>query len=161
MNAEERETSERLYLEMYDILIGYARSNVRHDGLAEELVQEAFRIACMNPEELCASDNPRGWMYLTLKNTIRNSRKSRENGTRLLTDYLAVYRHDIAITEDTLSLELQYGKLANMDEFRLIYEMAVDGKSHLEMAKARGISVDACKKRVQRAKEVLRKKFVK
>lgn len=90
---------------------------------------------------------------------IRNSRKSRKNGTRLLTDYLAVYRHDIAITEDTPSLELQYGKIVDMDEFQLIYEMAVEGKSHLEMAKSRGISVDACKKRVQRAKEVLRKKL--
>jgi len=37
--------------------------------------------------------------------------------------------------------------------------MAVNGRSHKEMAESRGISVNACKKRVQRAKEVLRKKI--
>ena len=40
-----------------------------------------------------------------------------------------------------------------------IKEMAIDGRSHLEMATARGITVAACKKRVQRAKETLQKKL--
>jgi len=34
-----------------------------------------------------------------------------------------------------------------------------DGRSHLEMANARGITVSACKKRVQRAKEKLKNKI--
>lgn len=63
MNAVEKESIERLYLEMYDMLIAYARSNVTQEGLAEELVQEAFRMACMKPQELCASENPRGVPY--------------------------------------------------------------------------------------------------
>ena len=49
--------------------------------------------------------------------------------------------------------------MSDLEEFQLLKEMAVDGKSHLEMAQARGISVNACKKRVQRAKEVLQKKI--
>ena len=52
-----------------------------------------------------------------------------------------------------------YGKVAQLEEFQLLKEMAVDGLSHLEMAQKRGISVDACKKRVQRAKKFLQKKI--
>jgi DNA-directed RNA polymerase specialized sigma24 family protein len=37
--------------------------------------------------------------------------------------------------------------------------MAVDGKSHLQMAEARGITVAACKKRMERAKKLLQKKL--
>ena len=66
---------------------------------------------------------------------------------------------DLTISEDGVKLEILYGSIADMDEFKLIKEMAVDGRSQLEMAQARQISLDACKKRVQRAKEKLRKKI--
>ena len=62
-----------------------------------------------------------------------------------------------AFSEDQISLEVTYENVGHSDEFQLIKEMAVEGKSHLEMADARGISVVACKKRVQRAKEFLRR----
>ena len=58
-----------------------------------------------------------------------------------------------------MSLDITYGPLAQTEEFQLLKEMAVDRKSHLEMAQKRGISVAACKKRVQRAKEFLKKKI--
>lgn len=63
------------------------------------------------------------------------------------------------MSEDKVRLEVLYGNIADLDEFKLIQEMVVEGKSQLEMAQDRGISLDACKKRVQRAKEKLRKKI--
>lgn len=159
MTAEQRKSIEALYIELYDRLMAYARSSLENESLAEEAIQDTFRIACMKPDVLLTSPNPKGWLVLTLKNTIQNTRRSRANAGKLLVAYAAVQGDEVAISEDKLRLEVTYGNLASSEEFKLIKEMAVDGKSHLEMAQARGISVEACKKRVQRAKEFLRRKI--
>ncbi len=159
MTAEQRKSIEELYAEMYDRLMAYARSSLENESLAEEAIQETFRIACMKPNDLLACPNPRGWLVVTLKNTIQNIKRNCANASKLLVAYAAVQGNEVAVSEDKISLEVTYGNLAPLDEFKLIKEMALEGKSHLEMAQARGISVDACKKRVQRAKEKLRQKI--
>lgn len=159
MNAEQSDRIEALYLQMFDMLLSYARSKLQDDCLAEEAVQEAFRIACQKPEELFGSPNPQGWMVQTLKHTLWNLRRSRESAQQLLERYLATQTTAITFSEDRISLEVLYENVADLEEFKLIKELAVEGRSHLEMAQARNISVSACKKRVQRAKETLEKKL--
>ena len=44
-----------------------------------------------------------------------------------------------------------------LEKFQLLKEMSIEGKSHLEMAQKHDISVAACKKRVQQAKEFLKR----
>lgn len=159
MTVEEYITIEALYLEMYEFLMTYTRSSLENEALAEEAVQEAFRIACTKPHELLASPNPKGWMINAVKNAIRNSKRVRANANRLMMAYTSTLGEEGACATDQVSLEVIYGDLAKTEEFKLIKEMAIDGKSHLEMAQSRGISVDACKKRVQRAKKFLRKRI--
>lgn len=159
MDAVHNKMIEELYLEMFDKLKAYARSFVKSEALAEEAVQETFRIACQKPESVCNSPNPHGWIFLTLKNTIRNIQSNRANAKRLLEMYLWMYADDVKFFDDSLSVEVTYENVADTEEFQILKEMAVDGKSHEEMAKARGISVSACKKRVQRAKEKLQQKL--
>lgn len=156
MTEDQSSFIERMYLEMYDMLMAYASSSLENESLAEEAVQEAFRIACLKPDEFCTSENPRGWIVLVLKNTIRNTKKNRANANRIFTTYICAQGGEIAITEDRVSLEVMYGNMAVSEEFQLIKELAVDGRSHLEMAQSRGITINACKKRVQRAKETLK-----
>lgn len=160
MNSEYSERIEQLYLEMYDMLIAYARCSFKEESLAEEAVQETFQIACQKPDKLCESLNPKGWLVNTLKFTIRNMKRSRENAKQLLSHYLSTQKEYAAFSDDTLPLQVVYEDIAQTEEFKLIKEMAIDGKSHLEMAEARGITVSACKKRVQRAKEVLKRKIM-
>ena len=159
MNSEYSEKIEQLYLEMYDMLITYARCSFEEESLAEEAVQETFQIACQKPDKLCKSLNPNGWLVNTLKYTIRNIKRSRENARQLLSNYLIEQMECATFSEDKLSLQLMYDDVSCSEEFKLIKEMAIDGRSHLEMANARGITVNACKKRVQRAKETLREKI--
>lgn len=159
MTVEQKDFIELLYLELYERLRIYACTALENEALAEEAVQETFRTACMKPEALWTSPNPHGWLYQTLKNTIRNTRKTRTNAQRLLAEYIATHSGQVAYSEDHIGLETTYGNLSASEEFRLLKEFAVDGQSHLEMATKRGISVEACKKRVQRAKEFLRKKI--
>lgn len=159
MTAQQRNQIGELYQEMYESLLSYALSSLVNRSLAEESIQETFRIACMKPEDLLTSPNPKGWLINTLKNTIRNIKRSRDHANRLLLAYTAMYGSDVAFSEDKISMEITYSNVADLEEFKLIKEMAVEGKSHLEMAENRGISVDACKKRVQRAKDLLRRKI--
>ena len=157
MHPEYNKKIEQLYLEMYDMLFAYARCSFAEESLAEEAVQETFKIACQKPEQLCQSANPKGWLVNTLKFTIRNMKRNRDNLQQLLSK---VEQNDTSLySEDRLPLELEYGDLSNTEDFKLLVEMAIDGKSHLEMATARGITVSACKKRVQRAKEKLQEKL--
>jgi len=161
MNAEQSRAITELYVEMYDKLMMVARKNEESETLAEEAVQETFIIACQKPEEWMEHPNPRGWLVITLRKVILNSKRKRANAKRLIEQYLMAQYREAAVSEDRLDLSILYGKTADMEEFKLILEMAVNGRSHKEMAESRGISVNACKKRVQRAKEILQRKLEK
>lgn len=160
MNAEQSCRIEELYLDMFEKLKIYAYCSLESDALAEEAVQETFRIACQKPEQLCASSNPRGWLVQTLKYTIHSIQNDRTLTQKLIEKYLAQVK-DISFAEDSLDLRILYENVSDLKEFKLLVEMAVDGQSYLEMAASRGISVSACKKRVERAKKILRKKLKK
>ena len=159
MTPEQDHKIEKLYLEMFDKMKIYANCSLDNEMLAEEAVQETFRIACQKPEQLCESVNPQGWLVQTLKYTIRNMQSNRATAKRIVEKYLMAQFSDLAFSEDKLDLNVLYENVADTEEFKLLAEMAIEGRSHLEMATSRGISVSACKKRVQRAKEILRKKM--
>lgn len=148
-----------LYRQMYCLLFEYARSSLANDALAEEAVQDTFRIACQKPEALCNSANPKGWLLSTLKNVISNTQRSRAASSRVLKDYFSSQLTQITASDDLEGIEILYEDIANSDEFALLKEMALDGLSHLEMAQKRGIRVEACRQRMQRAKEILQKKI--
>lgn len=159
MNAEQRKQIEELYLEMFHMLMVYARCGLESESLAEEAVQEAFRIACQNPDKICGSTNPKGWLVQTLKYTISNMKRSRATARRIVEQYLLAQHMEFAISEDRIDLSILYQNVADTEEFKLLSEMAIAGKSHEEMARERGISITACRKRVQRAKEILQRKI--
>lgn len=160
MNEEQRKQIGQLYLEMYPMLITYAQAALSQDSLAEEAVQETFRIACEKADVLLTSPNSRGWLVNTLKFSISNMRSKRRSAQRLMEEYQEVAQlHARAFSEDIVPLEMLYEDLSHTEEFQLLTEYAIEGKSHKEMAESCGISVSACKKRVQRAKELFRKKI--
>ncbi len=159
MEARYREEIERLYLQMYQMLFEYARSVLPNDALAEEAVQDTFSIACQKMEALCESPNPKGWLVKTLKNVISNTQRSQRTAARILSEYAAMHSGAYAAQEKPLPLEMLYGDIARTEEFQLLKEVAIEERSHLEMARDRGITVEACRKRLQRAREALQKKL--
>ena len=159
MNAWQSKQIEMLYLEMFNKLMAYARSGLDSTALAEEAVQETFRIACQKPDQLCGSPNPQGWLVRTLKYTIKNIQNSRAAARNLIEKYLVTQVEDFSFLEDRVDLRVVYDNVADTEEFKLLFEMAIEGKSHEEMAKSRNITVSACRKRVQRAKETLQRRI--
>lgn len=159
MDEEYRNQIEALYFELYDRMLAYACSALGSDLLAEEAVQETFRIACQKPQSVCSSPNPQGWIVETLKYTIRNIRSSQASTKRMLERYVLTQVDDITILEDQISISVLYENVASSEEFQLLREFAIEKRSHQEMAAKRGITISACKKRLQRAKESLQKKL--
>lgn len=158
MDAAYQKRIEDLYLQMYEMLFEYARSNLISDALAEEAVQDTFVIACQKPDACLASPNPKGWLVNTLKFVVRNTLRSQNTALRILASCYAQATPETAATEDRPNIELLYGDLADREEFRLMQELA-EGRSYAQMAADRGISLVACRKRVQRAREFLQQKM--
>ena len=161
MNAQQHREIEKLYVEMYELLLAYARSSLKNEALAEEAVQETFRIACTKFDQLCGSPNPQGWLCKTLKNVIQNTIRTQNRANILIAEYLAQQANQWSWSEDSIAPELLYENVADSKEFQLLYEYAIVGKSVLELAQERNITVDACKKRLQRAREMLQRKIKK
>ena len=161
MTAQQHREIEKLYVEMYELLLAYARSSLKNEALAEEAVQETFRIACTKFDQLCGSPNPQGWLCKTLKNVIQNTIRTQNRANILIAEYLAQQANQWSWSEDSIAPELLYENVADSKEFQLLYEYAIVGKSVLELAQERNITVDACKKRLQRAREMLQRKIKK
>ena len=149
---------ELLYVKNYDMLITYAVHILHNKELAEEAVQETFRIACQKADAACECGNKEGWLLNTLKNVISNMEKLQFRANRRLEEYTTW----IATLQDKINyidLDVMYNDSAGLGGYILIKELVVGEKSIRELAESRGISEAACKKRVQRAKQVLRKRL--
>ena len=62
LDDNQRKAVEKLYMEMYNALSVYARSALHDHILAEEAVQDTFRIACSKVNDFLSSPNPKGWL---------------------------------------------------------------------------------------------------
>lgn len=146
-----------LYLEMFQMLFQYAKTALGNPSFAEEAVQDTFRIACANPEACLNSPNPRGWLLETLKNVIRNMRRSFDRRQKLTDRLISIA--DISETAEAFDPADDLSALKNLcitvlgeNDFHLFWRVTMD---HLTMAEAAvefGIHTETCKKRIQRAR---------
>lgn len=159
MNPRQRKLIESLYIDMYDLLLSYAGSTLSSPSQAEEVIQETFHIACSKIEDVCASPNSEGWIFNTLKFVISNTLKQRYRDAKIITDSLGEHINKMGACTDNIDPDLLYNNVADTPEFKLIKAIALDGKSMLELSQELGISIDATKKRAQRAREYLQRRL--
>lgn len=147
---------ETLYRRMFHTLYAYALRGMSDPSLAEEAVQDTFRVACEREDKLFASDNPEGWLMNVLKNVIRSTRRER---ARLAETVLEVLDENGGAVDVELDLDTLYGDLSDSEDFRLLKRIALDRCTILEAAEELGIPLETCKKRVQRARKRLQKRL--
>lgn len=146
---------EQLYREMYHPLFTYARNALNDVSFAEEAVQDTFRIACAKVTALEASPNPKGWLLNVLKNVIRNMRRQQIQITKLAME--AMMHDSTAAPEGTEhAVDLMYSDVIPREEFLLLKRIALERLTMLELSQELNISVEACKKRVQRARNKMK-----
>ena len=149
----------RLYQEMYGRMFTYATSILNDRTLAEEAVQDAFCILCIKVDEVIEKENLNGWLMRVLQNVMRNMNRQRTTMNRLIMTSLQVENLEEILVYDEEDVDILYGDVSARADFQLLKRVVLDNYSMLEAAEEFGITVDACKKRVQRMKQFLRKKF--
>ena len=161
MTAEQIGFLTALYLRKRQFLVEYANGSLHNYALAEEAVQQTFEIACRKIDKVYNSPNPEGWLTKTVAFVIRNA-ESRQRTEHKVIAFHTDYRPDlVAAPAEPLPLHVTYGNLVNTPQFRIVYEMEVEGRTLAEIAKDEGISLDACKKRAERARKYLQRKLKK
>jgi RNA polymerase sigma-70 factor (ECF subfamily) len=145
-----------LYKEMYYSLSAYALSALNDRSLAEEAVQDTFRIACAKVDNFQSSSNPKGWLFNTLKYVIKNMIRSRARLNNMIISSFDFDENIDVKNSDTSNIDLLYSDIVDSPEYKLLKKIALDKYTMLETAQELEISVEACKKRVQRAKKKLK-----
>ncbi|MBQ2384389.1 MAG: sigma-70 family RNA polymerase sigma factor [Oscillospiraceae bacterium] len=158
MDEQQEHLLETLYLQLYERLFVYARSCLGSAELAEEAVQETFRIACQVPEKLFGSPDPAGWLVLTQRNVILRFSRDRRMLRKVLEDHQALYTQETA-QEPSLELMLLWADRKLSEDLSLLWAYAVEGRSHRELARERDITVECCRKRLQRARDRLKERL--
>lgn len=156
LNDNQRRAIEELYQQMYYPLSVYARSALNERSLAEEAVQDTFRIACAKVDDFLSSPNPKGWLLNTLKNVIHNTIRTRAYLNSLVVSSMDFDENMVQGDTDSPDVDLLYSDLTDSENYKLLKKIALDKYSILEAAQELGISIEACKKRVQRAKKSLK-----
>ncbi len=160
MTEEQLRKFERRYQESYKMLRRLAYVYLQNPSLAEEAVQETFRIATEHADAFLNSSNPEGWLVSTLKYTSLNLRRSESAYRRLLAKATALYENDCFKAEDLLTVESLREDITQTTEFQFLKLFVYDGLSTLEVAQRFGITVNACRVRKYRAIKVLREKLL-
>lgn len=149
----------RLYREMYSRMLVYASSVLRNQDLAEEAVQDTFCILCTKANEALKKENPHGWLMRTLQNVMRNMNRQRMVLNRLIMTSLQVEHLEEMLVYDEENVDILNGDVSVRADFQLLKRIVLDNYTMQEAAEEFGITVDACKKRVQRIKKLLKEKL--
>lgn len=162
MNDAERSFVEQLYMRLAGMMMATALHELGDEQLAEEAVQDTFRILCSKVAEVMKHPNPAGWVVTTLMNTIRKIPQQRGRTESMLVRFRSeqlTRASSAASAEDELDPDVKYADLADDDDYILLKRFSAAQCTIVEFAKELGISVDACGKRLQRARKKLRKYF--
>ena len=159
MTVEQDQFFTKIYKERRKPLLMYAESNLHNHALAEEAVQQAFEIAWRKIDDFQSSPNPEGWIFNAVRFVVFNM-ASRQRTERRVIVPVDEYRPDLVVAPaDPLPLRVHFGDLVDTPQFQIIYEMEFNGRTLAEIAKELGISETACKKRAERARKYLQKKW--
>ena len=162
MSPEERAFIEQLYRDMRGKLLQYAYANLSETDMAEDAVQDAFKIASMKIKNVMDSNNPHGWMVNTLKNILHEMKRNHVKQNNIIARSLIEGEAFDGIgsgknvEDDAVIVDLMYSGLVSKEEYELLKTVVFNNFSIHETAQLLGISDEACKKRIQRAKAKLK-----
>ncbi len=153
MNKNEKILIDIMYREMYRKLCIYAVRQLEDEDLAEEAVQETFRIACEKDRQVIESENPRGWIMQTLKYNILNIKRERKYLSKLYTTLMADAKPQELIEEN---VDVMYSDLISEEDFEILKMIVIGNCTIKEAAEKYGLSLSLCKKKIKSIKRKLK-----
>ncbi len=155
--GEEREFFRRLYQDHYKALFSYAsRMGIGREA-AEDFVHEAFMTAIRHIEDIRQCKNPGKYLNQALKNVIGYQLRS----LRYALELQRKVREGLELRQeeayrDELRPETLYRGIVSDEELELLIRFHLEGWSQKELAEEAGVSENAVKQRIKRAKQHLR-----
>lgn len=149
---------ERLFSDYHTPILNYLYRLVGDPATAEDLVQEAFTRAWQARAQVPTLENPRAWLYRIATNAARDHLRRK----RLLTwlPFLGNEPDPVAsaLEADTLEAERMRRALLQLSpDYRIpLVLYTCHDFSIAEIATALGLSVDAVKQRLVRARQKLK-----
>ena len=158
-NRKREKFFEKLFCEMYAPLLLYAKSVLHDAALAEDAVQETFRIATEKAESVMSCPKPNGWLVKTMRHVLFNMIRARTRYNKRVVssdeiDYMTAQNYD---EEEEKLTNLMYSDLICQEDYELLKLIVFHEYTIREVAEKLNISVEACKKRVQRIKKRIAK----
>ena len=143
----------QLFNDNYKEMVKVSYNKLRNMQVAEDTVQDTFRIAQEWKEELLLMDYSREWLYKVLQNRISQEFRARKN----FAEAFSKFKNELIVKLQTKKRQLP-DSISNLtkDEFNLLKMVFSDGYSIKMVANELGISKEACRKRIQRAKDKVR-----
>ena len=151
MTTAQRERIHQLYLTEYRRLFAVAYARLHDHAQANDAVQQTFAVACQRPEALLDGARPDKWLLSTLLRVIHEIWRDQSKRAGPSLEQVA----EQSTPPKELPLEVLYGTLADTEAFQLVKAVSVDGQTYESLAEELGISVNACRIRVMRAKRFL------
>lgn len=155
--TEEQEFLQELYQRHYRALFDYAyRLGVGREA-AEDYAQDAFLVAVRHIEDIKNNKNPRKYLNQVLKNVIGYRLRS----LRYALDLQKKLQEGLILSEtnpysDEQQPETMYHGIIGDEELELLIRFYLDGWSQKDLAEQLGISENACRLRIRRAKKHLK-----
>lgn len=154
LTPEEERFLEELFRSEYKKMLSLAIRKLRNAQNAEDIVQDTFTVALLKIKELISNPNPKGWLYVVLKNKIMHEYRAKARFLVVWGKLEAAFSREQTWKNEKTSDIFEELPQTDYELLRLIY---IDGYTNREVAELKGISYDACRKAVQRAKEKVRK----
>ena len=156
LTEEQKSFVDKHYRADYKKLFYYAKSSNLDDSHSEEAVQDTFKIACAKIDDFQSSLKPEAWLMKTLKYVILNMKKCQWHAKKYLLS--ATITEGFAIKHDLTDVdyEMLFGDIAKSKEFKLFIRVYLDGLTTKEAAREFGLTLETCKKQLQRLKKKIR-----
>jgi RNA polymerase sigma-70 factor (ECF subfamily) len=149
---------ERLYADYQTPILNYVYRLVGDADIAEELTQEAFTRAWRARTQLVAIENPRAWLYRIATNAARDHLRRRS-----LIAWLPLLGSDLRLADEGIedaNLEVERMRRALLrvpPDYRVpLVLYTCQHFTVTEIAESMGLSPEAVKQRLVRARQKLR-----
>ena len=156
LESAEREYLHALCLEHYPALRRYIYHLGFRGEAADDWLQETFLTAIRRIDVLRAHENPGAYLTQILRNVIGHELRRVQYAARIAERLQTEELTGSEGYRDELDPAIQYRGLVSDEELQLLLRYYLEGRSRKELARELGIDIEACGKRIQRAKAHLK-----
>ena len=156
-----RDFIEALFRKYYTSLKMYATAVLDDPIQAEDVVQEVFRIACTKDvQKELEIEAPWPWLKKILQNVMSNHRRAENKRETHEVSMETLPEYALISDSDPVTLRTKYQGLISERDLDLVIYMSTNRATYQDAAEKFGIiSAEACRKRVKRAIDKIRRKL--